>query len=220
MWKLPLITIAIGLLPWNETISQNNNSNLSGSKMEWNEVRNRVYPMLKQSVPTSDNTPTLQLKKSEKPVIDSFIAAIHIVYLIEFENNFTFINERQLLRWGINMDSLKTTAISNLDNLANDNAQLRSEKNFGMVILNGSLEASLMLSDKFWSNILDLLQYNELVIGIPARDVLLIANGESKEGIKKLSETIKKIYESGDHVITKWMFRRENNSWITFKYID
>jgi hypothetical protein len=55
---------------------------------------------------------------------------------------------------------------------------------------------------------------------VPARDVLLIANGKNEESIAQLGEAIKRTYALGDNVISKWMFQRVNGVWVNYKYVE
>ena len=89
-----------------------------------------------------------------------------------------------------------------------------------MIVLNGNLEASLMLSDGFWEAITQTIKQKNLVIGIPAKDVLLITHLESSDGILTLKNAIKKIYEQGDHLLTKWLFKREAGAWSKLEQVE
>ena len=198
---------------------QDARSKPSLSNIEWKAAKDRVYPMLKHILSSSDTAPVVQLKEKEEPISDDFLVDILVMYLLDFDSFYTYVNKGQLEKWRISHDSLRTTAISNLDMLANEKAQLHAEKDFGMIILNGNLEASLILSDNFWLNLSDMLNYEKLIVGVPARDVLLIANEDSEESIERLGEAIKRTYEIGYHVISKWMFKRENGSWVEFRYV-
>ena len=190
------------------------------SELQWTDVKDRIYPMLKQAVPESDTTQIIELKTNENPVFDNYIADVHVFYSIDFESFFTYINQGQLIKWKITKDSLSKTALKNLDNLASGRAQFQGDSAFAMIILNGNLEASLMLSDAFWTYIADVVKNNSLIIGIPTRDVLLVTHSDCKEGLEKMRKSVKQTFEQGDHVITKWTFKRENGKWIKFEYIE
>ena len=199
---------------------QNVKTNPSISSLEWNDVKGRIYPMLKQTLPFTDSTPGIQLIEDEEPALENFLMDIQVMYLIDFDSFYSYISKGQLKKWRISIDSLKRTAISNLDQLAEGKAQLHEGKEYGMVILNGNLEASLLLSTNFWSNLLGVLKYEELIVGVPARDMLLIANGKNEESIAQLGEAIKRTYALGDNVISKWMFQRVNGVWVNYKYVE
>lgn len=90
--------------------------------LEWSDVENRIFPMLKKSLPDTDPTPTIELKVNEIPITESFTDDVHIVYLIDFETHFTYVNRGQLSKWNISEDYLRETAIFNLDRIANGQA--------------------------------------------------------------------------------------------------
>ncbi|MFT7037073.1 MAG: hypothetical protein ACJA2S_005615 [Cyclobacteriaceae bacterium] len=208
----------MSLLNWTGLFGQNKRT--KPTDLNWVDVKDRIYPMLKQTIPDSDTTPVINLKDNEKPIIDTYLADIHIAYLIDNENFFTYVNQGQLIKWNITKDSLSQIALINLDQLANVKAQFHGDSTYAMIILNGNVEASLMLSDNFWPNISDIVKSKDLIIGIPTRDVLLVTNLDCVDGLEKLRQGVKQTFEQGDHVITKWTFKRENGKWIKFEYIE
>ena len=220
MNQLKFVLIIIGLLIWTELSGQSKMSNTKISDLEWTDVKDKIYPMLKQTLPETDTLPLIEVRENEKPIIDYYIADIHIVYLIEFDNYFTYVNKGQVAKWKIDQDSLKKTALLNLDNLANGKAEFHGDSTFAMIILNGNVEASLMLSDNFWPYISDIIKNKDLVIGVPTRDVLLVTHVGCEKGLEKLRKGVKQTFELGDHEITKWTFKRENNKWIKFENIE
>ena len=218
MRHLTTILLIMGFINWTGLTGQNKKS-AKPTDVKWNDLKDRIYPMLKQTIPT-DTAPVIELKDNEKPIFTDFIADIHIVYLIDFESFFTYVNQWQLTKWNVTKDSLTKTALINLDNLANGQAQFHGDSTYAMITLNGNIEASLILSDKFWPNIYDIVKSNDLIIGIPTRDVLLVTHLNCADGIEKLRQGVKQTYEQGDHVISKWTFKRENDKWIKFEYIE
>jgi uncharacterized protein YtpQ (UPF0354 family) len=218
MRQLITICLIMSLLNWTGLFGQNKRT--KPTDLNWVDVKDRIYPMLKQTIPDSDTTPVINLKDNEKPIIDTYLADIHIAYLIDNENFFTYVNQGQLIKWNITKDSLSQIALINLDQLANVKAQFHGDSTYAMIILNGNVEASLMLSDNFWPNISDIVKSKDLIIGIPTRDVLLVTNLDCVDGLEKLRQGVKQTFEQGDHVITKWTFKRENGKWIKFEYIE
>ena len=219
MRKLTTILIIMGLINWTGLFGQNKQST-KPSEVKWIDVKDNIYPMLKQTVSDTDTSQVIKLRENEKPVIDKYIADVHIAYLIDFDSYFTYVNQGQLIKWNITKDSLTKTALNNLDNLASGRAQFHGDSIYAMITLNGNVEASLMLSDRFWLNISDIIKSNDLIIGIPTRDVLLVTHLNCADGLEKLRQGVKQTYEQGDHKITKWIFKRENGKWIKFEYIE
>jgi len=209
----------MGLINWTGLFGQNKQSTKL-TDIKWIDIKDRIYPMLKSTIIVKDADQVIELKENEKPIIDIFLADVHIAYLIDFDSYFTYINQGQLIKWNITKDSITKTALLNLDNLANGRAQFHGDSTYAMITLNGNVEASLMLSDKFWLHISDIVKSNDLIIGIPARDVLLVTHLNCENGLKKLRQGVKQTYEQGDHIITKWTFKRENGKWIKFEFVE
>lgn len=219
MRQLTTILLIMGLFNWTGLFGQNNHS-MKPTDVKWIDVKDRIYPMLKQTITETDTAQIIKLKENEKPISDNFLADVHIAYLIDFESYFTYINQGQLIKWEITKDSLTKTALINLDNLASGRAQFHGDSSYAMITLNGNVEASLILSDRFWPNISDLVKSNDLIIGIPARDVLLVTHLNCLDGLEKLRKGVNQTYERGDHVITKWTFKREDGKWIKFEFVE
>jgi uncharacterized protein YtpQ (UPF0354 family) len=198
-----------------------NNSKSTLKTDSWPDVKNRIYPMIKPASNEDNDTSTgIELKNSDLPIIEPYLAELHVVYVIDNEGYYTYVNSDDLKQWNINKDSLSKTAMENLNILANGRAQFHGDSTYGIIVLNGNFEASLMLSDGFWEAIAQTTKQKNLVIGIPAKDVLLITHLESSEGIRTLKQAINKIYEQGDHLITKWLFKRVAGVWSKFEQVE
>ena len=213
-------TLILFLLVMTSLPGQNNPiSNLKTDS--WPDVKDRIYPMIKPTSNEGNDTSTrLKLKDNDLPIIEPYLAELHIAYDIDNEGYYSYVNSGDLTQWNINKDTLSKIAMENLNILANGRAQYHGDSTYGMIVLNGNLEASLMLSDGFWEAITQTIKQKNLVIGIPAKDVLLITHLESSDGILTLKQAIKKIYEQGDHLITKWLFKREDGAWSKFEQAE
>jgi len=213
-------TLILFLLVMTSLLGQNNQkSNLKTDS--WTDVKDRIYPMIKPASNEDYGTSTrFELKDSDLPIIEPYLSELHITYVIDNEGYYTIVNSGDLKQWNINKDTLSKTAMENLNILANGRAQFHGDSTYGMIVLNGNLEASLMLSDGFWEAIAQTIKQKNLVIGIPAKDVLLITHLESSEGILTLKQAINKIYEQGDHLITKWLFKRVAGAWSKFEQVE
>ncbi len=213
-------TLILFLLVMTGLLGQNNpKSNLKTDN--WPDVKYRIYPMIKPTLNEDEDTSArFDLKDSDLPIIEPYLAELHVAYVIDHEGYYKYVNSGDLKQWNINKDTLSKTAMENLYRLANGRAQFHGDSTYGMIVLNGNLEASLMLSDGFWEAITQTIKQKNLVIGIPAKDVLLITHLESSEGILMVKEAINKIYEHGGDLITKWLFKREASAWSKFELVE
>lgn len=209
----------MGIFSLNGLFGQSN-TNSNYLTLEWSDVKDRIYPMLKQSLPETDPTPSIELKENERPVTDNFTVDIHIVYLIDFNNHFTYINFAHLTKWSISKEYLRQTALSNLDQLANEHAKFHGDSEYALITLDGNFEASLVLSDMFWPHIQQITESANLVIGIPTRDVLVVSYLENEQGIEKLRQAVKGTFPNGDHSVSKWLYLRSNDKWIEYEYVE
>ena len=148
MRQILILLFLMGLINLSGLFGQNKTKS-NYLTLEWSDVKDRIYPMLKQSLPDTDPTPLIELKENEKPITESFTDDVHIVFLIDFYSHFTYVNHGQLSKWNISKDYLRETAIFNLDQIANGQAKFHGDSEYALITLNGNFEASLILSDFF-----------------------------------------------------------------------
>lgn len=77
-----------------------------------------------------------------------------------------------------------------------------------MLTAGGDYESSLILFD-IWDKENFPVNGN-LIIGIPARDVILVTGTNDKENIDRLKKSIREINETGDHIVSDKIFEFKN----------
>ena len=88
------------------------------------------------------------------------------------------------------------------------NISFLSNGNLTYLSVDDYYESSLILVEDIWTKE-NFPVEGEIVIGVPARDVLVVCGSEDAEGLAKLESVISDIYSGGDHIISdkKFVFR-------------
>ena len=93
-----------------------------------------------------------------------------------------------------------------LDNLANTlEVQAQQDEHLIFLVADDNYEASLILLTDIWTKE-NFPVEGEIVIGIPARNVLAVCGSEETEGMAELQNIIDEVYKSSNHIISDKMF--------------
>jgi uncharacterized protein YtpQ (UPF0354 family) len=77
----------------------------------------------------------------------------------------------------------------------------------------GGLESSLLLADEFWDEVEDGVP-GELVVGVPARDVVIITGSLSRPGLARARRAVDRVFFAGDqHLLSQDLLVRRERVW-------
>lgn len=141
-------------------------------------------------------------------VYDEYNDELVIVYAVDNPSNLSFITQKSLNESNIPRDKLRDIAINNL-NKKLPNLELHSGPLVSMITAGGNFEASILLLDNVWTG-QDIPYQDNVVIAIPARDVLLVADAKNPDAISKLREMVKKSMENSSYTLTDQLFIYKN----------
>jgi hypothetical protein len=215
----------------NQNIVQPGMTNEQLKEAELMKTFNSIYPYFKRIVPSDGNKSeclphdfsTIDNSKIYSiPGVDLVVKNIcddlNCLYAIDNETGLEIIQERQLQEWKITKDMLHEMALANYRFLISEKLKTHGDANGVMFIVDGNLEAGLILIDEIWEQMENQLG-EEIVIVAPSRDVLF-ATGKSKSDlIERTTEKAKEIFLKGDHSLSKNWFIRQNNAWKVFQKI-
>lgn len=79
------------------------------------------------------------------------------------------------------------------------------------------LESSVLLADPFWDDLEGSVP-GELVVGCPARDVVIVTGSESRPGLEKARRAVDRVFFAGDqHLLTRHLLVRRRGRWDVFR---
>lgn len=145
-----------------------------------------------------------QYSEKNKHVYEVYNESLIILYAQNSEHSIHHMTKFELIENNISMDGLKEKATANLLNILPE-IQRKGDDGYYILIAGGDYEASLILDQKLWTSEFFPVNGN-MVIGIPARDVLLITGSEDKDNLKRLSEAVKDVFSSGNYLISDKLF--------------
>jgi uncharacterized protein YtpQ (UPF0354 family) len=151
---------------------------------------------------------------TEANVLDAYFDDIVVGYAVGPTYGDRLVTWEDIQRFGMSRRELRQRAAANLDQLL-DSVRIHGQPPALMLSFEG-LESSLVLADPFW----DSLEGNvpgELVIGVPARDVVIITGSRSRSGLEKAKRAVDRVfYAGGEHLLWRDLLVRREGQWEIF----
>ncbi len=143
-----------------------------------------------------------------------------ILYAEDTPRNIRYLGDEDLADMGVDRAGLREAAIANLDRLL-PAIEARGDDGIYMLVADGNYEASLLLFDDIWSN--DTWTTGgtpvagEVVVTVPARDVLVVTGSRDAEGIATLRDIARDIVASDPYSLTDQLFVYRNGRFQPFE---
>jgi uncharacterized protein YtpQ (UPF0354 family) len=147
------------------------------------------------------------------PVLDEFLGEVAVAYSFGPPYGERLVTWLDLDRLGLSRRVLRRNAADNLDALAGT-AKVHGHPPALMLSFDG-LESSLLLADMFWEQ---MRMPGDLVVGVPARDVVIVTGSQSPPGLEKVRRAVDRVYFAGDeHLLTRQLLVRRDGDWQPFE---
>jgi hypothetical protein len=145
----------------------------------------RTLPILSVAESPDATAPLKAFSEEGALVVRSFNEAWVISYVVEEPGALVYVRWRDV---DGDIDKLHDIALANLRVRANAKLRLAPRGGFVDVVLDGKLDASLLLLDELWdgSGIVARAVTSPIVAAIPASESLLVSSATSKEGLRYL----------------------------------
>jgi len=172
---------------------------------------------LKPEIPTGDPAPAVSLSGDDAPVLRALLPGLLTAYLVDEGDSFAYVQGRDLRGAGISQEQLHSQAVANLAELADQQLTIRENGPVSALFLDGNFEASLLLLDDLWTD--RLREYaRDPIVAIPARDILAFCDVESTAGVSELRAVVKRVWPTGDHLLSENLYRRVDGIWRVYGY--
>ncbi|NJC70822.1 DUF1444 family protein [Planosporangium thailandense] len=149
------------------------------------------------------------------PVLDEFAAELAVAYSFGPPYGQRFVSWLDLDRLGLSRRVLKSRATENLGTMVGS-VRVHGESPTLMLSFDG-IESSLLLVDLLWQQLAGSVQ-GELVVGVPARDVVVVTGSQSSQGLDKARRAVERVFFAGDqHLLTQQLLVRRDGGWEIFK---
>ena len=134
-----------------------------------------------------------------------------VVYALDTPSNIAYLLPGMLEELGVQRDELRALAVRNLRGLL-PGIEVHRGPQIGMVTADGNYEASLLLFDDLWAREAERLR-GAPVAAVPARDLLLFADGADAEAVAQLRTLASKMRDDATYALTDRLFIREGEGW-------
>ena len=175
--------------------------------------RSRIVPVIKDRQWLLDLHRTLKSQgKDQEHLSDTFNNELVIVYAEDDPTRIRYLTTSEDV--GVGRQELKALAVENLRRIL-PKIEMRGDDHILLVSAGGDYEASLLLIDDIWSG--GQVKVNgDIVVAIPARDVLLITGSRDRSGLKRVRELAAKYAAEGPYGLTDTLFVYRNGRFTKF----
>lgn len=144
----------------------------------------------------------------------ALVDGLTIIYAEDTPNNIRYIEKQSIVELGIDISAIRALAINNLLARLPD-ISVEGGDGLYMIIADGTYEASLLLVDEIWTT--DNFAVNgEIVVALPARDVLLVSGTDNTQQLDKLIAISAQVYSESPYYLTQQLYVRRNDRWALF----
>jgi uncharacterized protein YtpQ (UPF0354 family) len=148
------------------------------------------------------------------PVLDEFLGELAVAYSFGPPYGERLVSWLDLDHLSLSRRVLRHRAAANLDSML-DSVRVHGQSPTLMLSFDG-MESSLLLADELWRR-LALSVPGEVVVGVPARDVVIVTGSRSDQGLDKARRAVDRVFFAGDeHLLTRQLLVRQNGGWLAF----
>jgi uncharacterized protein YtpQ (UPF0354 family) len=148
---------------------------------------------------------------NEMNVLDGYLDEVAVGYTMGPPYGERLVTWSDLERIGLSRRELRREAIENLDAMV-ERVRVYGQPPALMLSFNG-LESSLLLADELWDDLAESVP-GELVVGVPARDVVIITGSRSRPGIDKAMRAVNRVfYANGPNLLLRDLLVWQDGRW-------
>ena len=175
-------------------------------------------PYLKTKINESTNKFEEEITISELsfPVQMNLNDKLHIEFLMDKGSLYQYIVKEFLDKSGLSLEELLKNSINNLWTKIENGLKLMPVGNVKGLIIGGDFEASLFIIDDIWDRTFFDESKGDIIVAIPARDMIIFGYSKIDSTVQELENIVEQTWKSGDHLITKQLYIRQNSEWMEF----
>ena len=145
----------------------------------------RTLPIIAPAESPDETAPLKAFSEENALVVRSFNEAYTISYVVEEPGALAYVRWRDV---DGDIDKVHDIALANLRVRANAKLRLAPRGGFVDVVLDGKIDASLLLLDELWdgNGIVARAVTSPIVAAAPSSESLVVASASSKEGLRHL----------------------------------
>jgi uncharacterized protein YtpQ (UPF0354 family) len=146
-----------------------------------------------------------------------------VTYAFDTPHGLTPVHANDLRRLNVGPEFLRMLAVGNLAQRVKQMECHEPVPQLNMLTCGGKFEASLLLLDPYWPQLAEQARIEgELVVAVPARDVVVFTGSRSRAGLAAMTECIASLHANPKvtHRLSRRMFARKDGLWRTVRTKD
>jgi len=171
--------------------------------------RAQIVPIIKDRRWLAEMEATLRARGISSPpdhLFERYNDELIVLYAEDTPNNIRYLGPKDLEGAGVARADVRALAVANLKRLL-PKIELRSGPLVSMIVAGGSYEASLLLVDDLWTKgAVPAKVDGDVVVAIPARDLLVFTGSRNRAGVKQLREFAAKMTKDASYSLTDALF--------------
>jgi uncharacterized protein YtpQ (UPF0354 family) len=171
--------------------------------MSFEDVRADIFPVLK---------PPFDLRRLTEPARRRFLAGLSVVYGVQTEDQFTFITEADVARWGRNVQELDRLALDNLARETRENEALLCEDQLCGWASGDGYDATRMIVPQLRRDIVE--EIGPAVYAVPREDVFVALPVRLSDRIKA---QVQRDFATAPNPISPEIFVEQNGKLVTLE---
>jgi uncharacterized protein YtpQ (UPF0354 family) len=172
-----------------------------------------IVPALKARIPV-DLQLEFPLPPDDAPIREPLAGDVYVSYIVDFTERYEYLTPRRRAELGVSAETLRARATANLrGRLVDLTLDWAADVKAVTITVGGGLESGLALDD----DLLDKLTQDvdgDLVIAVPARDVLVASGTGHEDGLAELRRTVERVWATGgERLVTRDLLVRRPAEW-------
>jgi uncharacterized protein YtpQ (UPF0354 family) len=177
--------------------------------------QSRIVPVIKERGWADEVRAQLDRERSPAPrehKVEAFNDDLVIVYAEDYETGTRFLRAGEDV--GVSGGELRALAIANLKRVLPPIQVVAYPAGFSVLSAGGDYDASLLLIDDIWRSA-DIKVEGDIVVAVPARNVLLVTGSRSRTGLKAVRAVAADVIKGG-YPLTDTLFVYRGGKFVRF----
>jgi uncharacterized protein YtpQ (UPF0354 family) len=174
-----------------------------------------ILPLIKRIEAEGTGTPAV-LPEADVPIVEELTGGLGVAYGFDLPGAFRYVSPGDCARLQLAADGLRRLAVRNLTR-RRARPQIKQAPAAAMFVLDGDLEASLLLVDHLWEQIGPQLP-GDLIAAVPSREALVVTGTQVPGGIAALTRAVDAAWQRSPArlLLTRSLLIRDGTAWHPF----
>jgi uncharacterized protein YtpQ (UPF0354 family) len=156
----------------------------------------------------------VELAFDDTPVLRDLDNGLLVAYLVDEGSSYGYVQNRDLVSAGVSEADLHAAAVKNLRQVADERLRVQPYGEIFALLMGGTFEASMLLLDDLWEESLAGYVAGDVLVAIPARDILAFGSASSPAAVKALNAVIERLLANGNAELATGLYRRSSGRWV------